>query len=388
MTPAQAQTAPPTTASKTIVIDDLDLIAPHLGAWDALAVANGRPYCAPGWMLSWWREARSGDARLRLVLVLDGDELAAVGPFFAQVGPLGLVEMRLLAAGFCHRIGVLARLGREASVAPAIARALAEMQPRPASVVFEGIDAEDPWPELIAAAWPARRRPRLRTDGVMDAPTIELGGSYEQWFARRDGKWRANARRTARRLSEREAHETVSADEHAIDALLGMHQASWHGRGGSGLDEAARRVIVAAARELGAEDRLAVALLESPDGPIAADLVVRAGTVAAGWTKGFDAAWTSYAPGMQAMLLALRHLAEQGVLTVDLGGGPDAYKQRLADGNSPLVWRTLFPRGARYPLMRMRLARKHLFFALRKLARRLPRERRAQLKQLRRHRST
>jgi CelD/BcsL family acetyltransferase involved in cellulose biosynthesis len=380
MTSIQASTAPPGNASKTIVVDDLDLLAPYLGAWDALAVAHGRPYCAPGWMLAWWREARSGDARLRVVLVLEHDRLAAVGPFFAQVGPLGLVEMRLLAAGFCHRIGLLALPGREASIAPAIARALAEMRPRPASVVFEGIDAGDPWPDLIAAAWPARRPARLRTDSLMDAPTIELRGSYEQWLARRDGKWRANARRTARRLGERQVRETVSADEHAIDALLDMHRASWRARGGSGLDDAARSVVAAAARELGPRERLTVGLLEGPDGPIAADLVVRAGTVAAGWTKAFDPAWTSYAPGIHGMLLLLRCLAERGVQTVDMGGGSDTYKRSLADGNSPLAWRTLFPRGARYPLMRLRLAPKHLFFALRKLARRLPREQRAQLK--------
>jgi CelD/BcsL family acetyltransferase involved in cellulose biosynthesis len=108
--------------------------------------------------------------------------------------------------------------------------------------------------------------------------------------------------------------------------------------------------------------------------------VVPARTTAAGWTKGFDPAWTSYAPGTQATLIAMRHLAELGVQTVDLGGGPDEYKRRLADGNRPLAWRTLFPRGPRYPLMRVRLARKHVFFALRGLARRLPRERRAQIK--------
>jgi CelD/BcsL family acetyltransferase involved in cellulose biosynthesis len=367
-------------ASRTIVAEDLESLAPYLEAWDALAVAQGRPFCAPAWMLSWWRNASTGDARLRTVLVLEDDRLAGVGPFFAQVGRLGLVELRLLAAGFCHRIGLLAAPGREESIAADIARALARMQPRPASVVFEGIDAEDRWPDLLAAAWPSRRPARVRTDLTMDAPMIALDGSYEQWMQRRDGRWRRNTQRTARRLSELQVHGRISVEQDAIDALLRLHQAGRRSRGGSNVEDGAHGVILAAALELGVKDRLAVALLEGPDGAIAADLVVRAGDTAAGWTKGFDPAWTSYAPGTQATLIAMRHLAELGVQTVDLGGGPDEYKRRLADGNRPLAWRTLFPRGPRYPLMRVRLARKHLFFALRKLARRLPRERRAQIK--------
>lgn len=383
MTPLHTSTSerPPI---KTLVVDEPERLGPYLAAWDALAIAQGRPYCAPAWMLSWWREARTGDARLRTILVLEGERLLGVGPFFAQVGRLGLVEMRLLAAGFCHRIGVLAAPGRETSIAVPMARALAAIRPRPASVVFEGIDAQDPWADLLAAAWPSRRNPRIRTDELMDALTIDLGGSYEQWELRRSGKWRSNMRRTARRLEERQVQSRMSTDEDAIDALLRLHSMSWENRGGSQVGEAARRTVTAATQELGPQGRLAVALLESPEGAIAADLVVRAGGTAAGWTKGFDPAWTSYAPGFQATLLALRHLAGQGVHTVDAGAGSDDYKQRLSDGNRPLAWRTLFPRGLRYPLIRARLAPKHLFFALRRLVRRHPTWH-MRLKRLRRH---
>ena len=106
-------TSTPSWAGQTIVVEDRESLEPYLDAWDALAVEHSRPFCAPAWMLSWWSEARTGDARLRVVLVSDEQGLAGVGPFFAEVGPLGLVEMRLLGAGFCHRIGPLARAGAE-----------------------------------------------------------------------------------------------------------------------------------------------------------------------------------------------------------------------------------------------------------------------------------
>ena len=63
------------------------------------------------------------------------------------------------------------------------------------------------------------------------------------------------------------------------------------------------------------------------------------------------------------MLLALEAAAADGARSADLGGGAHDYKWRLSDENRPLAWRTLFPPGRRYPLIRLRLAPKHLRFA-------------------------
>lgn len=381
VTRSQPSISAPRGAVRTIIGEDLESLEPYQDSWDALAVAHGRPFCAPAWMLSWWAEAREGDARLRIVLVTDENGLAGVGPFFAQVDRLGLVEMRLLGAGFCHRIGPLARRGQEVPVAAAMAGALAAMKPRPASVVFEGVDCADPWPDLIAAGWPARRPPRVRLDHTMAAPEIELNGSYEAWMDRRGRKFRKEARRTARRMAEEQVEGKISGETEAIDALLHLHHARWEDRGGSNVGDTAGGVIARAARDLG-KDRLMVALIEGPSGPVAAELVLLAGGTAAFWGGGFDPAWASYAPGTQAMLLALRHLGEQGVQIGDLGGGGHEYKRRMADGNRPIVWRTLFPRGLRYPLLRSRLAPKHVAHGLRELARRLPPRWRDRLKRL------
>jgi CelD/BcsL family acetyltransferase involved in cellulose biosynthesis len=356
---------------QVIVFDDAQALEPHLPAWDALAMEAGRPFCAPGWMLSWWREARTGDSRLRVILVFDEDGLVGVGPFFAQVA-FGLAEMRLLGAGFSHRIGPLARAGREELVIDSLAQALSEVKPNLASVVFEGIDRDDPWPDAIAAKWPSRKPARTRTDAVMDAPVIELNAAYEEWMERRSRRFRKEGRRVARRLEEEGVRGRLTFDEAAIDSLLNLHYARWDQRGGSNVGETARAVIAGAARDLPGDGRLAVAVLEAPSGPIAAELVLCAGRTAAFWGGGFRPEWAQHAPGTQTMLLALRTLSEQDVQLVDLGGGAHDYKQRLADANRPIAWRTVFPRGALYPLIRARLAPKHASQAARALARRLP----------------
>lgn len=363
-----------------LVIEDEAALAPYLQAWDALAVECRRPFCAPGWMLAWWQAARSGDARLRVIVVQDGDRVIGIGPFFAQV-TYGLAEMRLLSAGFAHRLEPLARPGEEERVAAVLAAALKGLKPAPASVVFECVDAECKWPELIAAAWPGRA-PWLRTDEVMEAPTIELHGSEEAWMERRTRNFRKLARRTGKRIEEVGVRSRIGSDREAVEALMRLHELRWRDRGGSGLDpEVAVRVLAEAAERLGPE-RFEIVLLEGDDGPFSAELILRTGPVAVLWATGFDPEWSRFAPGLQVRVVTLRAAAEHGVELVDLGGGGDEYKRRMADGDMPVAWRTLFPRGPRYPLVRLRLAPKHIRLAVRRLGRQLPDERREQFRRL------
>lgn len=350
------------------IVDSDQLALDDLAAWDALAVQAGLPFCAPGWMLSWWRAWRRVDTELRVVIVRDGRRVIGVGPFFANPA-FGLTEMRLLGAGFSHRIGVLCEPAAQGRVATEIARALAAM--RPASVVFEGIDARDPWPDLIARSWPGRLRPKQRLDGALEAPVIELAGDYEQWLSRRERRFRKEARRLGRRLQEEGVSGRIASDEQAIDSLLRLHYARWAERGGSNVEAEARQALHGAMSSL-PDQRLTVAMLEGPGGAVSAELIVQAGSAAAFWGGGFDPDWAQHGPGIQTMLFALDQLAKKETATADLGGGAHPYKRRLADEMTTLQWRTLFPRNWRYPLIRMRLAPKHALLHARRIARRLP----------------
>jgi CelD/BcsL family acetyltransferase involved in cellulose biosynthesis len=365
-------TPKPVTGVRTVVLEDESSLAPHLPAWEDLAIACGRPFCLPGWMLAWWREASEAQGgELRVILVLEGEDLVGIGPFFANPTGLGLIEMRLLGAGFSHRIGPLAKPGDEDRVAAALATTLAALEPHPASVVFEGVDVADGWPALIARHWPGRP-PRLRRDATMDAPLIALEGDYERWLGQRSKNFRKGTRRRANRLEEAGVRPRTANDPAAIEALLALHHVRWRELGGSDVDAAAERILRAATENLSAQDLLEVVLLEGPDGPISAELMVHAGRAATLWSGGFDPAWSSLAPGTNSILAALREAAGRGVETVDLGGGGDEYKRKLADTNNSIAWQTLFPRGLRYPLIRLRLAPKHARHALRRLAQRLP----------------
>ena len=61
------------------VFDSVDALEPIVAQWDELAVQFERPYCAPAWILGWWRHAAPDNARMRVVVARDGDRLLGVG---------------------------------------------------------------------------------------------------------------------------------------------------------------------------------------------------------------------------------------------------------------------------------------------------------------------
>ena len=136
-----------------VVTDERDA-TPFVAQWQALAVEASNPYCAPEWMLSWWRRAAPPRCELRVVVVLDEEVVVGIAPLFADRRLRGTVRYRVLGAGTSARVDLLARRGREREVARRVASILAVTSPRPHAFVFEGIPAESGWGAAVAANWP------------------------------------------------------------------------------------------------------------------------------------------------------------------------------------------------------------------------------------------
>ena len=143
--------------------------------------------------------ARPQRAQLRVVLVLDGDELVGVAPYFAGRERTGRIDYRLLASGFSHPLDILAAAGREADVATAVAAALARARPRPSLVTFEGLSVGSSWPAEFRSHWPGRLRPSTYWTRDMASPcsTSRSRGSRRGW--------RRRARTSASRCAARGA---------------------------------------------------------------------------------------------------------------------------------------------------------------------------------------
>jgi CelD/BcsL family acetyltransferase involved in cellulose biosynthesis len=341
---------------------DAGALAPHLEGWDALAVAAGRPYCAPAWMLAWWRELAPPGALLRVALAFDGNELAGVAPCWFDPGR-GPAWLRFLAAPLSSPTGPLAAPGDESRVSRSLAATLASANPAPCVIAFEGEPGGSPWPGLLAGAWPEGRGVAVKTDASVAAPFVPLraGEGFEDWLAARSGNFRSQVRQGQRRLAEGGAAARQLDEPDAIAAALPglarLHHARREPRGGSEvLDEPGLRMLVAAAKELAPAGRLWVSHIDGPETPVAALLFVAAGPVAAYWNGGFDDAWSRARPGLLALLGAVEEAVQRGHGEVDLGPGDQHYKSRLADERRELVTLSLRPRDWRYPLTALRLA--------------------------------
>lgn len=329
-------------------------LAAHAPAWDALAVASGRPYCAPAWMLSWWRNAAPRGARLRAVTMVEDGELVAIAPFAAERTPIGWV-CGPLASSVSARTEPLARPGREEDAARAFTAALAAADPRLAAVRFSQIPPDSPWPGLFRSTWPGPR-PRVLRDDTVAAPKLGLAGrDFDGFMASLSAKLRANLRRDRRRLEKRGAdYKLLRTSEEVSEALAAfarLHHARWALRGGSGvLTPAVERMLADAAVELLGEERFRVFAIRLDGRMISVHLFVAAGGTVGYWLGAFDPEWSRYGPGNQGVLVAIGDALDRGETCMDLGPGEQEYKVRLADDEDMLESVTLVTRTSRYPL--------------------------------------
>lgn len=347
------------TASLTsAVVGDPDGLAPWIDPWEDLAARSGRPYCAPSWMLTWWRIEAPTRSVLRVVLVLDGDELVGIAPLFAQRAFGGITRYRFLASARGTPIEPLAAAGREADAADAIVAELGRQTPRADVLTIEGATAE--WADRLrrasAGSWSAR------LDRTAEEPYLDLGGrSFDEWFGSRSRNFQQQMRRGERRLADDGFVAHVATDLDGVDrgiaALRDLHGERWSRRGGSRVwRPRTSELLRATAERLVPAGRYRLVTIDDGTTVIGVGLFVGAGTHLSYWLGGFDGGWAANRPGMITAIAGLRDASERGYERVDFGQGLHPYKLRLTDERVPLVWATFVRSGLRGVLPRMVLA--------------------------------
>jgi CelD/BcsL family acetyltransferase involved in cellulose biosynthesis len=366
------------------VLDSIHAVEPAVAAWDRLAVDASLPYCAPAWLLGWWRHAAPRDAQLRLVTVHDGDRLVGVGPFYAVPWRAGLSTWSLLGTDTTSRIEPLADAASRGPVAKALAEAVASGDPPPGRVRLEGLPVESPWPEALRDGWPASRPPWHHREPAIPAPVVSLDGDLDAWLRNRSSNFRQQMRRSRRKVDKAGFRFRVSstADELKRDLkdFERLHNARWDFRGGStALTPGTLDMLAGAGRELLDQDRFLLVSLERDGRVISSHLFVVAGDEISYWNGGFDNAFGNYKPAMVSLVEAIRLSVEMGKRRFDLGPGPQAYKYRFTDEQDLLLWQTLIPPGRRYVASRAAFAPKEARHAI---GRRLTREQKRRVRQL------
>ena len=327
-------------------------------AWDELAVAADRPFCAPAWMLSWWRHARPSGAELRVVAVEEGERLIGIAPFYARRAGL-TTSWEVLTDQLSRPVGPLAEPGRGADVGAAVAEALAGGDGPGYLRIWDRFDAGDTT-RRMAEAWP-HRAPWIHTAVGMPTPIIDFDGrDPEAWIQSLAPKLRQEARRRRRRLDEAGAEfNEVGVDDRgpALDWLLALHELRWSDRGGSrALVPGLRAMLDEAALRMLPDGRMRLLTITVEGRTVAATMVLGAGQEAVGWLGGFDPEWGRQGVSMALIVYAVEDAIRSGKSTFDLGPGDMAYKRRLADFEREISGLTMVPHGSSYALARASLA--------------------------------
>ncbi len=372
----------------TELITRADQLEAYLETWDALAVASAMPLGAPGWLMPWLRHAAPERAELRVVVVREGDEVIGIAPFFAERSSLGRSDYRLFGVPFTERREPLAAKGREEDVAAEVARVLGGAEPPATVLALEGIDAASRWPDWLARHYPGRVRPAIARRTVLDTPTLSLDGmTYDDWMASKSGNFRSQMKRMRRQLADDGGEVRMTGPDsdlaRDVDAFMQLHLGRWEERGGSGLAKVSMHdMLVDAAQQLVPGDRFRLWLVELQGKPIGAGLFIAAGGELSYFNGGFDAEYARHKPTLQTILSAVEDAFGRGEKRLDFGGGAQPYKQRFADSEAPIGWVTLRPRNARYPLTRAQMLKGDARWWGLQAFRRLPEERREQVKRL------
>lgn len=349
----------PLLSVRSLLIEDPAELETYAERWDALAVALGRPYCAPAWMLAWLRHAKPR-AQLRTVVVLDGERLVAIAPFCVVRSRLGLGRYSLLAADSCSPVEPLAEPGCEREAAAAFAACLARARPRVDLLVLEGLHASSGWSSLIAADWPSKR-PRVRRELAHPAPELDLRGiGAGEWLASKSANFRSQVRRSRRQLEARGARFRVSRSPEELDrdleSFARLHYARWAHRGGSAaLTPGVERMLRDAGHSLIADERFRLFCIDVDGRTIGAEVFLAAGGELSYWLGGFDDAWAAQRPSILGIVAAIEDAVQRGETRCDLGPGAQQYKYRLADGEQRAEWLTMVPTGPRGALAELTL---------------------------------
>jgi CelD/BcsL family acetyltransferase involved in cellulose biosynthesis len=317
-------------------------------AWDALHGRLPHPsiFLSHAWFDAAWQWRRR-DADLHLLCCERAGDLAGVLPLVrprAGPGPAGPRTLELLTIPDTQRCDVLV-----AHDDPAIANALTgELRRRRGewdvlrlSYLPSDTSALGAWQQTLQSA-------RLRLDVAENAsnPWIDLGGTWEAFYATRSRRLKKAVNLAANRLGKLGRIDVewlapgtgTPADVDAVvAAITGISARSWKTSTGNSLDNAGPqaflRQLASSAHALGA---LSVWTLELDGAPVAMELQLIDRGIVYALRSDFDATLGEASPGSHLSRQLLERLFGRNLTRYCMGPGENAYKYRWTEQAAPV----------------------------------------------------
>lgn len=286
-------------------------------AWNGLDRADefGSVFSSFGFMRAF---LASAEDPWTVLVIRDGDRVAAVLPVVHAVERRGVKVLRFGGAPLADYTGLLVESGRESDAIPELAAAVAEMV---WDVVTTG-DSMDPRMGRLADA--------LGGEGVVEVvaetpcPIVELPEDLETYLAGRSRKGRQKLRRYRRSLEELPGFAVLTVEADGVDAVLGPVAALWRRRWQRPTDRL--ESIVRGAHQ---EGLLRAHLLTCDAGPIAGNvfLVDPGRRTWSYFFGGMNPEFEEMGPGRASLLEGIDRAIGEGQVALDLLRGAEEYKK-------------------------------------------------------------
>ena len=307
------------------------------------------------WLRAWWRHLAE-DRRLSILVLSDGDRLAAIAPLAlspargARLFPSPALEFLGTGPVGSDYLDLIVRRGQEEEALRALAA-----HPLAEQAVFRLHRVRGDSSLAWALAERLRERGGSRVAADMEVcPFIRLGGhTWDSFLETLGPEHRSNLRRRLKTLASRfdvsfEPATGEAARGEAFASLLALHEMRWRPRGGSeafhtpGLRSFHEEISRAAL----ARGWLRLYVLRLDGRAVAALYGFAYGGRFYFYQSGFDPAYARYGVGLVAMGLAIRAAIEEGLQEYDLLHGDEAYKFLWAREVRHLARLEIYPPGA------------------------------------------
>ena len=303
----------------------LDLLldeAPELGKDEALPLPLSRAWLR-AWVAGFWKETSKLRARsLEVLVVRDGDGIAAVAPCERAVGRYHGVPIRMtrsLSNGSSPWWDLLWRRDLDQAGRLTVATALLDAFRDPL-VVLTRLASRSPLRHVLEMQPPSARTRALRVD-VLQTPVIDCTRSWDQFEAQLSRKHRKEMRRKIRRFEDAGA---VSVDRHLLSSgadplfqtMVEVSAASWKAGAGRDLSHYGenREFLAHCVDHLGPSGRAELWIARQSGRAIAYELHLRDGDATYPIQADFDERARALSPGSVVEWHALRHAFATGTI--------------------------------------------------------------------------
>jgi CelD/BcsL family acetyltransferase involved in cellulose biosynthesis len=324
------------------LVTDVDHLQHYVSGWEALADRVSQPRAGGAVVVGWARHMMSSDSELRVWIALDRSEVVGVLPFVAEKMARGRLRLLPPATEMMYGTVPIADPDRAGEVVAAIADDFASQTELVDMASIFWLPEDSPW----TGAFGSRL---VGPDWVTTGPSryssyyTDIAEGIDAWLAQRDGDFRREVRRRARRGAEQGFRIFTTVDPAEIVQRLPRLQTFYlrrkEERGGEGyrFDDDMSRAIENAL-ELSTPGRFGLSVLERDDLIVGMQFVLRAGMRMSSWMTGYDPdpEWSRLGTGIATLLEALDAGARAGCEIVDLGVGDEPYKDTFQDATFPL----------------------------------------------------